>query len=168
MLQGSAAGKSASQPLRATSAAQPKGCSGCSVPRAGTTSPKEMHFLPKSNPIRGQTLPAPPKKCISSPKITSFRDKLPQKGNFSPKAPQIRDKLSQPHRRNAFPPRNQPHSGTNSSQKGSFSPKVTQIRDKPSQPYQRNAFPPQKSPKSGTNPALEPELLCIKKPACVT
>ena len=113
MLEGNAAGKSASQPLRATSAAQPKGCSGCSVPRAGTTShqrnafpprnqphsgtnsprkalsprnrprsgtnppspTKEMHFLPKSNPIPGQTLPAPPKKCISSPKPTKIRDK---------------------------------------------------------------------------------------------
>ena len=119
VLQGNAAGKCASQPLRATSAAQPKGCSGCSVPRAGTTSPQEMHFLPETNPNTGQ---------------------IP--------------------RRNAFPPRNQPHSGTNSPKKCISSPEVTQIRDKPSQPHQRNAFPPQKQPQSGTNPPKK----CISSP----
>ena len=39
VLQGNAAGKYASQPLRACSAAQPKGCSACSVP--GVDSPSD-------------------------------------------------------------------------------------------------------------------------------
>ncbi len=142
MLQGNAAGKCASQPHRATSAAQPKGCSGSSVPHSrtyapqkGTFSPKatpfrdkrppERLFLPKTGPIPGQTPPAPPKKCISSPKPAPFRDKLSKKCISSPKPTPFRDKLPQPH--------------------------------------QRNAFPPQKSPQSGTNPALEPELLHMKK-----
>ena len=140
VLQGNAAGKCASQPLRATSAAQPKGCSGCSAPRAGTTSPKKCISSPKSTPFRDKLS----KKCISSPKPAPLRDKLPPERLFLPKS---NPNPGQIPRRNAFPPRNRPHSGTNSPQKGSFS---------------------QKSPKSGTNPALEPELLCIKKPACVT
>ena len=103
VLQGNAAGKCASQPLRATSAAQPKGCSGSSVPRAGTTSPQEMHFLsetgpnpgqtlqemhflPKSNPVPGETILAPQKKCTFSPKVPPFRDKLPPERLFLPES----------------------------------------------------------------------------------
>ena len=89
VLQGNAAGKCASQPLRATSAAQPKGCSGSSVPRAGTTSHQRNAFPPRNRPQSGTN---PPKKCISSPKPAPFRDKLPPERLFLPEVTQIRDK----------------------------------------------------------------------------
>ena len=89
VLQGNAAGKCASQPLRATSAAQPKGCSGCSVPRAGTTSPQEMHFLPETDPNPGQI----PRRNAFSPQ------NRPHSGTNSP--------------RKALSPRKSPKSGTN-------------------------------------------------------
>ena len=79
VLQGNAAGKCASQPLRATSAAQPKGCS---VPRAGTTSPKKCISSPKPTPFRDKS----PKKCISSPKPTPIRDNFPQEMHFLPRS----------------------------------------------------------------------------------
>ena len=89
VLQGNAAGKCVSQPLRATSAAQPKGCSGCSVPRAGTTSPQEMHFLPETDPIPGQT---PPRKALSprkSPKSGTNHPCPPKEMHFLPESTPI-------------------------------------------------------------------------------
>lgn len=109
VLQGNAAGKCASQPLRATSAAQPKGCSGCSVPE-----PEQL----------------PPKKCTSSPKPTPIRDKLPPERLFLPKTGPIPGQI--PEERH-FLPKSNPIPGQTlpaPPKKCTSSPKPTPIRDK--------------------------------------